>query len=415
MKHLLKQIWNERRSNGWLWVELLIVFVVLWYIVDWGYATAIAYYEPRGFDITNTYKVSLATKTSKAVDYIAPNESELTSGQALLEIAERLRRLPEVEAVSISQNSYPYCSSMGGIGLRLDSLNVWPLRRVVTPDFFHVFGYESVDGNGWKPLVDALRRGDVVVSENIMHKKAIDRRPLNRTFYNTDDSTRTYHVGAVSTKVRYSDFLSAFEDKYIAWELKEETIAEASDALWRELCLRVMPGTSAGFEDRLMNISDTQFAVGNLFIYRVESFANIRDYYQLKSYNTIKTRIWMMAFLLVNIFLGIIGTFWFRTQHRRSEIGLRMALGSSRAGLRLQLINEGLILLLLASIPAMIIAVNLGYADLIEGGNLPWTLSRFFICSAITLVLMAGMIVAGIWYPARQAMKVQPAEALHEE
>ena len=25
---LLKQIWNERRSNGWLWAELLIVFVV---------------------------------------------------------------------------------------------------------------------------------------------------------------------------------------------------------------------------------------------------------------------------------------------------------------------------------------------------------------------------------------------------
>ena len=30
---LLKQIWNERRSNGWLWSELLIVFVVLWYVV----------------------------------------------------------------------------------------------------------------------------------------------------------------------------------------------------------------------------------------------------------------------------------------------------------------------------------------------------------------------------------------------
>ena len=50
---LLKQIWNERRSNGWLWAELLIVFVVLWYIVDWTYATARTYYEPLGYDITN--------------------------------------------------------------------------------------------------------------------------------------------------------------------------------------------------------------------------------------------------------------------------------------------------------------------------------------------------------------------------
>ena len=60
---LLKQIWNERRSNGWLWAELLIVFVVLWYIVDWTYATARTYYEPLGYDITNTYYLELSLKT----------------------------------------------------------------------------------------------------------------------------------------------------------------------------------------------------------------------------------------------------------------------------------------------------------------------------------------------------------------
>ena len=30
----------------------------------------------------------------------------------------------------------------------------------------------------------------------------------------------------------------------------------------------------------------------------------------------------MMAFLLVNVFFGIVGTFWLRTERRRSEIGL---------------------------------------------------------------------------------------------
>lgn len=59
---LLKQIWNERRSNGWLWSELLIVFVVLWYVVDWTYVTARTYYEPVGFDITDTYYLELSLK-----------------------------------------------------------------------------------------------------------------------------------------------------------------------------------------------------------------------------------------------------------------------------------------------------------------------------------------------------------------
>lgn len=64
---LLKQIWNERRSNGWLWAELLIVFVVLWYIVDWTYATARTYYEPLGYDITNTYYLELSLKTIRVI------------------------------------------------------------------------------------------------------------------------------------------------------------------------------------------------------------------------------------------------------------------------------------------------------------------------------------------------------------
>ena len=96
---LLKQIWNERRSNGWLWAELLIVFVVLWYIVDWPYATARTYYEPLGYDITNTYYLELSLKNNKSDSYIPRGQKETTTGQDIVELTNRLRRLPEVEAV----------------------------------------------------------------------------------------------------------------------------------------------------------------------------------------------------------------------------------------------------------------------------------------------------------------------------
>lgn len=60
----------------------------------------------------------------------------------------------------------------------------------------------------------------------------------------------------------------------------------------------------------------------------------------------------VMIFFLLNIALGIIGTFWFRNQARRNEIGLRMALGSSRNKLQAQYIAEAILLLTLAAIPA---------------------------------------------------------------
>ena len=50
----------------------------------------------------------------------------------------------------------------------------------------------------------------------------------------------------------------------------------------------------------------------------------------------------VVLFLLVNVFLGLIGTFWFRTRRRRSEIALRMTMGSTRGGVFRLLIGSGI-------------------------------------------------------------------------
>ena len=115
-----------------------------------------------------------------------------------------------------------------------------------------------------------------------------------------------------------------------------------------------------------------------------------------------------------NILLGIVGTFWFRTQHRRAESALRIAVGSSRIQLWQRLNKEGLLLLTLAALPAAVICYNIGYLDLTEG-YLEWGVVRFLITCAITYFLMTLMILVGIWFPARQVIRIHPAEALREE
>ena len=155
-------------------------------------------------------------------------------------------------------------------------------------------------------------------------------------------------------------------------------------------------------------------SVGNLFILKVHDYENIRNDFQRGNYNQVQIRFWMMGFLLLNILLGIVGTFWFRTQHRRSELALRVAVGSSRAQLWGRLNNEGIVLLSLAALPAAVICYNIGYLDLTDG-YMEWGIVRFLITFAISYFLMALMILAGIWFPARQAIRIQPAEALREE
>ena len=123
----------------------------------------------------------------------------------------------------------------------------------------------------------------------------------------------------------------------------------------------------------------------------------------------------IVIFFVFNVFIGLMGTFWFRTRHRRSEIALRMAMGSSRGRIRWQLLGEGLLLLALASIPALMICINMVMADVTFTEATDATWGRFVICVSIVWILMALMVIAGIWYPASRAMKVQPAEALHDE
>lgn len=417
IKQLLKQIWNERKSNSWLWAELLIVFIVLWFVIDMVYVTAVTFYEPLGFDIKDTYMVTLGNKTNKSASFIPADRKTTTEGEDMLVVMERLRQLPDVEEVSLSHNARPYTGSNSSFRFTIDSITRGVLHRPVTSGFFRVFRYENVDGSGYGPLAKALEDGGVVVSENLLPETyGKGRELIGKVVADADDSTRTYRIAGVTHKVRYNDFWPNYEDRYVATLMKDQDIAKMNANLtWYELCLRVKPGTRTDFSEYLMDISDSQLSIGNFFILGIESFESIRENFQLMSVNNVKTRFWMIAFLLINIFLGIIGTFWFRTQHRKSELGLRVAVGSTRKNLSRILISEGLLILMFAVIPALIICYTLGNIEYFNEGNVAWGFIRFLIGAAFTLLLMVIMIILGILYPARQAMKVAPAEALRDE
>ena len=107
--------------------------------------------------------------------------------------------------------------------------------------------------------------------------------------------------------------------------------------------------------------------------------------------------------------------FWYRTRKRRCEIALRMAMGSSRAQVMRYFLAEGMALLLLAAVPAVVVAFNVQMADLTVHTLVDVSWERFAGCFLGAMALLACIIVLGIWYPARRAMLVQPAEALHDE
>jgi putative ABC transport system permease protein len=414
---ILIQIWNERKTNAWLWAELLLVFVALWVVVDWTYVNVSTWCKPLGFDIENTYLVEMDVLTAGSVGYRSDTETR-SDGQDLLDVLDRLRRHPEVECVSYSLNSYPYCggNSWQYFMPQQDTIVFSRHVRQVSPDFFRVFRYENIDGSPSESLTNVHEWGKLIVSSNFWDARYPDGKDLlGQGFYISPDTTQLFTVAAVTNVVRYHDFDANNRYAAIA-NLSESVVATFSEnnVPMLHICLRVKDGTKAGFAERMLQESP-DYNVGNVYIKAIESFEGIRDNYLLDDMNAMKNRIFIMAFLLINIFLGVVGTFWYRTQQRRGELGLRMALGASRRGLNAALAGEGLLLLTLAAVPALLVCFNIGVADLLGANQLPWGVSRFAVDSLLTFALLAAMILGAIWYPAHQAMKIKPADALHDE
>ena len=101
IKSILTQIWNQRRLNGWIFAELLIVFVLLWYCLDMLYAFAYAERQPKGYDLEHVYKVSISTNPTQLV--LCSSEDSLQNFwfKPMEEVFRRIKQNPAVESASI--------------------------------------------------------------------------------------------------------------------------------------------------------------------------------------------------------------------------------------------------------------------------------------------------------------------------
>ena len=341
----------------------------------------------------------------------------------------------------MSQNSIPYNDGANGFNLTIDSVRVSAMLRWGQPDYFRMFRIPAVavlaeDGRkvfttSSDSLADALHRSDrnVIISRNYVSSTRYpdlgypDALPLlGYEGGERDDGTYSVKVAGICEPMRWSHFSTTEQwgGPVGAYELLDAEIINLinlGNPLYVQVSLRLTPeaDTGADFMEKLLDDADRLYTLGNVFLLDVQPFTALQRTMEMDDVNEVRTQLCVIGFLLLNIFLGVIGTFWFRTQHRRSEIALRMAFGSTRRGVFRRLTNEGLLLLTLAALPAALIAFNVGMAELVDVERMPFDAVRFLWAIGMTWVLMALMVVLGIWYPARRAMRIQPAEALYDE
>ena len=409
-RKLFTQIRNEWKSNLWLAIELLIVSVVIWYISDFMYVKFDYYMKPRGFDIENCYLLMVSELTEKAPDYKEVSWSQSMADKQ--ELLDRLSRRPEIEAAALSNNSRPYTGSNSGISLHLDTMHTqgYVIRRYVTPDFVKVFRYQGMNGETPGQLAEIIDRGELIPSDNTFNHYGVPVTDLiGREAYIDYDTLSPKRIGASLLRVRYNDWAD--------WGMDQTVVLKMPNLDYgNEWVVRVKENMDHNFAENLMKDADGELRVGNYYVSDVQSMADLRTNFQKMSTDQIRNYMTGMGFLLLNVFLGLLGTFWFRTQQRVKEVAIRKVTGATRRSVFGRLIGEGVLILSVVTLPALavdFILAKYGYNTWYAGTFLAW--DRMLICAGVSYLLILLMIVAGISIPANRAMKTEPALALHDE
>lgn len=413
---ILQQIWNQRRSNGWLFAELLIVFTLMWYCVDVLYGYTHAEWQPKGYDLEHVYQVRISYNPTKLVQCSTHDSLQRYWFNPMEEMFRRIEQHPAVESAAMWIGTDAYTRRRTHQGYSTDSSHVVTANiRYVSPQYFDVMripvsrAFPSAEWNSAASPQPAVITSDLADSLFRSSGPGV----IGSEFMDYYSGNLRYRVSAVCALQKTDDY-ARYEPFILTplpgWFYEMQTIPSIS--------VRIRPEADTDdFASRFYREMTPQLQVSPFYLFDIRSYKEQKIERDAAEGITpyIRSARIIMLFFVFNVFIGLMGTFWFRTRHRRSEIALRMAMGSSRARIRGQLLGEGLLLLALAAIPALVICINMVVADVTftESTDAGW--GRFAVCSLIVLGLMALMVVAGIWYPASQAMKVQPADALHDE
>ncbi|MGD2071006.1 MAG: ADOP family duplicated permease [Gemmatimonadota bacterium] len=316
-------------------------------------------------------------------------------------LLERLEASPDVRSAALS-TSIPlgqgWDQTRASVpGVESPDPSGWPVGwTAVSEGFFETLGYELRAGGPPDPNTVPPR---IVVNEELARRFWNEEAPVGRSFrFNGEDVA----VAGVVPTGKYRSF--AEEARLFAWF----PLAFApSPALYvhvrpsgdRAAALAALREAAASLDPRVpfIRVTTLEAAMGQgLFFQRTAAG-------------------FIGAFALMALLLsatGIYGLLAFAVEQRRREIGIRIAMGSSGAGVVASVLRTGLAPVLIGLLAGLGGAVVFGRAlrGLLYG--VPPVDPLSFGAAGLLLLTVATVAV---WVPALRAVRVDPAAILNEE
>ncbi|MBE9464693.1 ABC transporter permease [Dyadobacter subterraneus] len=388
IRHLFKLIWNKKQTHALLIIEIWASFLVLF-----GLATLIAYnvrnyLQPLGFQYDNVWAISLNN-----------NQDTVAIQEKIETIFQQVKAFPEVESLSRMSDSYPFSHSNNGRTIKYKNASSQITFISADENLSKTIDIPMVEGK-WYRNADSVGKYRPVVINRKAEKQLFENESAVGKILGDNDGKGVWIVSGVIDY--YKDKAEFMENKPYMFEL-----LKSGDTWNKALVIHVKPGTDAVFEAKLVkNIASIAKGWSTEIVYLKDARQQQHDM------TLIPVLIFLIvcSFLLINVALGLFGILNLSIARRRGEIGLRRAMGATEGKVTTQFLGEIWVLATFSLILGLLFAVQFPLLNVFD------VAAGIYVTAILAAVLIIYLIVTlCAWYPSRQASRIHPAIALHED
>ena len=435
---VLKNIWKRRREEIWLFLELVVITVVAWVVIDPAVVNLYYMNQPVGYD--SDHLVYAEVKRIYNSDGTGSYNAIERINEYLPRLMEKLKATDEVENVYGYENPYSAISSSYSsqrlICREHDTIGVSNVKFIEGLHFFETYGLKPIPGS---PSAEELSKMNnksrqVVLSESAAKAifgtvEDIVGRSISEPGQG-ENTPEPMTVAGVVEDVQHVRFGSTHSTLY----------SPSLPNYWPDfLILRLRKGVKPAkyVEEHardVMNMAKMPFMrISKVIPY--EEFLHKDD---LKDGlpQEVNMNLALALFFLINLSLAVIGTVWLQAKRRTEECGVRRAYGATKPRLLLSFLAEGALMATVAVVIGCIIYLNYAHSGYeTRGGlesfkmytsqlNMPplsdltWVdhfWPHFLIVSAIVYIIILCTVLIGTAIPAIKIINTRITNSLREE
>ena len=422
--------------NGWIFMELLIVSFFLWVVLDPICVLTSTKNIAPGYEAEGRYVVRLSMYEQTHSKFDAEAEAnDSMKVEHYRRVARIIRDLPEVESLAIPrQLCFPGSTNWTGARLYRDTADV------AKKNYGHMQWYSFVKGSdpfatyGMKdaltdsPVNIIQEKEGIYISENLAIELYGTKDARGKVLYQSADLNSGLEVLGVFADYKHFDYTQPYA---LAIYFEKEIEASPWMRVRYPFVFKLKEGVNEeAFIKRFTDEISPTLEWGNIYFDSIRSFTDVCEEKNSTSgiYNKIRMHYALAGFAVLCIFLGMLGTFWIRSNARRQEIGVMRSMGASRNDIIRQFLAEATLLVTLAFVCAMPLLLNYVHSegmfnDIFAAGrpivsDKYWVNSfwqHFGMVSLITYLILLSVSLVGTLIPVVKAANILPADALRDE